>query len=163
AHDDAPALMAERDAADERRDHRGLRLLDLEDDEVGLRIVGSFEERDPAARPDTPDANDLPGDVDQAEPVEHEAVIVGERLAVGLRRGGDGVDLLVDVLDANEHRRVLDELALSVYHACELRHGAEMILSPGSFRVASDPSAVLRREPFDYRLDLCSLVPEIQH
>ena len=54
--------------AEERLEHRGLRLLDLQ--EEGVVVVAAEQQHDPGARADAADADDLAGGVDVAEALE---------------------------------------------------------------------------------------------
>ena len=63
-----------------RLQHRGHRLLELQEQRVVLR---RHQERDPAAASDAADADDLDGRVDHPVLVQQLAAFFGQRLAIG--------------------------------------------------------------------------------
>src|SRR5262249_39524695 len=107
-------------------EHRGLRLLDLEEQRV-VRVPPD-EQDDPAPRPDTSDADHLPGDVEPAELLDEMPPVPLEGSPVPpvelVQRVEDPVrgdpDLLGELRDRHDQRWVGDQAPLAVDLAREL-------------------------------------------
>ena len=80
--DDPLAVVRVLALADEPLEHRGLSLLDLQ--EQGILIVDAEEERDPVPSADASNSDDLAGLVDVAELLEQDAPVAGQRVQVGV-------------------------------------------------------------------------------
>ncbi len=66
-------------------------------------------EGDPATCAHAPHAYHLAGDVEQFEPVEHVAPVIGERAAVVLDQALHLVHAVSRLLEVHEQRRVIEE------------------------------------------------------
>ncbi len=71
--DDAVAAVVVLAVAEERLEHRGLSLLDLQEERVG--VVTAEEQRDPGSRADAADPDDLAGEVDEVVLLEQAAAV----------------------------------------------------------------------------------------
>ena len=98
ALDDALPVLLELALAEERLEHRGLRLLELEEQRVA--VVAAEQEHDPGAGADASDADDLAGGVDVAVALEQLAPVVRQR-----RAGRCGSCRRIDVLEVRLARR----------------------------------------------------------
>ena len=100
ALDDPLAAVRELAASEERLEHRALCLLQLQEQRV--LVIPAEQQRDPGARADAADADDLAGEVDEAVTLEQPAAVASERAAIG----ADGIvqldlDVETDVLSEN--------------------------------------------------------------
>src|SRR5262249_26306610 len=124
ALDDALAVLVELALAEERLEHRGLRLLELEEQRVAL--VATEHEYEPGARPDAAHPVDLARGVDVPEPLEQLPAVARQCAAVGAedhpRRLLDLVALGRgrEILDRDDQRRVGDDPRLAVDDRDEL-------------------------------------------
>ena len=91
ARDDPLAAVGVLALAHEPLQHGRLRFLELEEQRIG--VVDPEEERDPGARADAPDSDDLAGEIDEPELLQQMAAIRLEGAAI---RPDDAVDLLLD-------------------------------------------------------------------
>ena len=81
ALDDPLAVVVEGALAEERLEHRCLRLLELQEQRIAL--VTAEHQHDPGARPDAADADDLPRRVDVAEALEQLPAVGRQGAPVG--------------------------------------------------------------------------------
>ena len=130
--DDALPVLLEPALAEERLEHRLLRLLELEEQRIG--VVAAHEEQDPGAGPNAADADDLARRVDvpvalqQLAPVLRQAELVGadhalhdvlEMLLLGARQ---------HVLDRGHDRMAADDAQLAGHRSTHFRERSHAVL-----------------------------------
>ena len=130
ALDHALAVVRELALAEERLEHRRLRLLHLQEQRVV--VVAAEEEDDPRPRADAADADDLAGGVDEAEPLEQVAAVALQRPPVRAddapRRPRTRSSPSASSRDRDDQRRVADDPRLAVDDLGELRERREAVL-----------------------------------
>ena len=136
--DDPPAVVDVLARPDERREHRLLGFLHLQDERVEARAA--LPDHDEATRADRTDTDDLARRVDELDLVEQTASIVGQRPRVTLeerehRRHRD----IGEVLDDG---RVVDDHPSAVAHLRQLLERTQMGPAP---RLVDDPRLALVR------------------
>ena len=103
-------------APDELLEHRGLGLLGLQEQRIG--VVAAEHQHDPRPGADAADADDLAGHVGQAEVLEQVAAVARQRPAVAADHAPHEVEDLVSLhpleqlLDRLDERRVADDAPL---------------------------------------------------
>src|SRR4051812_14975835 len=148
ALDDVLAGVREGALAQERLEHGRLRLLELQDERVG--VVAAEQEDDPGAGPHAADAYHLARRVHVAIALQQPPPIGGERAPVGADDRADEVLHLLaldpghDVLDRDDERRVADDPELAVDDLGQLRERSRAVLRPCLREVALEHLALLR-------------------
>ena len=102
ALDDALAVVAELALAEERLEHRRLRLLHLQEERIV--VVAAEEEQDEGPGPDAADADDLAGGIDEPEPLEQMAAVARQGLPVLADDVPAGLQGLLAALEELRHR-----------------------------------------------------------
>ncbi len=143
ALDHAPAVMLVVARADERLEHRGAGLLDLQEQRVAG--VPPDEQRHPAAGADAADSHHLAGDVDEPVAIEQLPSVGRQALAVAGERLTDPLGQHLTVLGAEEivdplqHGRVVEEAQFTVHDRGQLGQRLEAGLRAGLADVALEP------------------------
>ena len=149
ALDHALAVVGELALAEERLEHRGLRLLRLQEQRVVA--VAAEHQDDPGAGADAADADDLAGGVDEAEPLEQATAVAGEGAPVLADqvpepildvRGLLGADKLGD---RDDQRRIADDPRLAVDHLGQLGERLQAVLRPRLLDVLAPSASAARR------------------
>ena len=125
------SVVGELARADEALEHRGLRLLRLQEQDVV--VVAADHEQDHRLRPDAADADDLARGVHVLELLDR-MVVASERAPVRLEQPADRLlDLLArragpgEILDRDDQRRIGDDSQLAVDLAGPLRGDAQVV------------------------------------
>ncbi len=133
-------------ATDEALQHRGLRLLGLQEQ----RIVGVApgEQHDPGARAHAADADDLAGESPEPVQVEERLAVVRQAGAVAAQRRLDGVRVLPALgvaeqfLRGHQERRLAAQARDAVLRARESRERAQVVLLDGALQILGEAPGV---------------------
>jgi len=121
--DDARAVLGEPALRGELLQHGGVGLLDLQEQRRAALIE---QQHDPGRGPHASDADDLAGEMCDAVLVEQVPAVRLERAAVGAQdlvegaRDRLGVDVLGQVLDRHDQRRIVDDARFAAGGVAEL-------------------------------------------
>ena len=124
--------MANVALAEERLQHRRLRLLELQEERVVA--VATEQEHDEGAGADAADTDDLASGVHVAVALEQLAPVARQRPAVGANHASEEVLEIVralgpgEVLDRHDHGRVADDVRLAVHDLGQLRERLQAVL-----------------------------------
>ena len=146
-----------------RREHRGRRLLDLE--EEGVLAVGAgrvLEQDDEGAGADAADTDDLEADVDEPVPLEQGAPVILQGAAIGPKGALHGDRDVVGQLDTGEEGRLVDDPVPAVHLLGQLRERLQVILRPRLGEARLRTRAELGGEPVEHRLDVEPRVPHVE-
>ncbi len=130
---------------------------------IAVRMVGTFEQRDPAPRPHTADTHDLAGEVEQVEAVEQVTTLVGQRRPVPVDHRHDVVEVDTRPVDVDHQRRILLEPDVVAHRVGQLGHGATVGLAERLLHVPLHERPVLLREVVEDLVDVDAVVPELEH
>ena len=118
--------------AEERLEHGGLRLLELEEQRVV--VIAAHQKKDPRASPDAADADDLPCGVHVSVALEQVAPVAWKRAPVGANHAPRDVlefvlfRTFLYVFDGRDDGRVADDPQPAVATSTQLREGSQAVL-----------------------------------
>ena len=151
-------------------EHRGLRLLGLEEQRVSL--VAAEHQDDPGPGAHAADAHDLAGHVGEVELLEQVAAVALQGPPVASQHAPQelvdlvALDTLEEVPDRLDEGRVADDASLPVHDVGELVEGLEAVAGPGLGHVGlgllPDGRADLVLQVLDGVLDVHVGVPDVE-
>ena len=161
--DTAPVVLEAKLVVDIGFQHRGLRLLDLQ--EQGIVAVDALQQHNPASRPHTADTHDFAGRIDDAIARQQEPPVDRQRIDVGTQHGVErDIDrhALLGMGLAHDQRQFLDDAMLTVDLLGEFFEDGDVPLGPCLVHHLHGGALPLGRQRVEHGAFVDAVVPDLE-